>query len=185
MIRVSLADTTDQQERIKLLGSLVDSLTRCGRYLEAARGIDELDRLDPEMAYALQGRRCQLYLLAGELALFQAHSEELPPIARVPLADALVDLLPDEAQRHLEHVNEAWGDLVRVRLLAERRDERSLTKARELLEKCDADVVDEGPEWQSQRALAWASFLRATGESEKPLRFWARFWIRLVKSPSR
>ena len=71
MIRVSLASASTDAERIRLLGSLVDSLSRCGRYLEAAHAIDELKELDPEMAYALQGRRCQLYLLAGELAQFQ------------------------------------------------------------------------------------------------------------------
>ena len=78
----------------------------------------------------------------------------------VPLADALVDLLPHEAEKHLEHVNEPWGDLVRVRLWQSSEMNGVSLRSRGLLEKCDELIVDEGPEWQSQRALAWAAYLR-------------------------
>ncbi|MEE2787031.1 MAG: serine/threonine-protein kinase [Myxococcota bacterium] len=167
MIRVSLGDDPPLAMRKELLGSLIDSLSRCGRFLEAAQTIDELATIDEDLGYALQGRRCQLYLLAGQIQKFRAFADDLPPIARVPLADALLDFLPSDAEVYLAHVNDPWGDLVRARLLCERSDDRASAQIRNLLDGCDESVVDAGPQGQGQRALAWACYYRALGQSDQ------------------
>jgi len=97
MIQLAIDTTSSAESLSDLWANLVDSLARCGRHARAAVAIGELDKVDPGRAYSLRGRRCQFHLLAGQLADFERHAVDLPSVAHVPLADALIEFLPAKA----------------------------------------------------------------------------------------
>jgi tetratricopeptide (TPR) repeat protein len=173
MIQLAIDTTKAPDSLSDLWANLVDSLARCGRHARAAAAIGELDRVDPGRAYSLRGRRCQFHLLAGQLADFEKHAVDLPSVAHVPLADALIEFLPSKAAKFVKNSQEAWARLVQIQLMAQSNTDGAYREAERLLAWCKDHVVDQGPEWAGQFALAEVAYLGAVGRSSEAVdRLW-------------
>ena len=164
LLALALKTEHPQVSRADLISQLADSLTRAGRYLQAARALEALEQSSDTEAALWRGRKCQLYLMAGDVASFDAAATGLPEDARVPLADLLTPLDPGRAEIMLGDARGAAADLVRARLLAGRQSSRSIAEAGGLVRDALQTVNRTDPERRAAVAIAEAVVLRAQGD---------------------
>ncbi len=164
LLALALKTEHPNASRTDLLSQLADSLTRAGRYLQAARALEVLEKSSDSDASLWRGRKCQLYLMAGDVASFDTAATGLPESARVPLADLLTPLDPGRAEVMLGDGRGAAADLVRARLLAGRQSGRSIAEAGGLVRDALQTVKRTDPERRAAVAIAEAVVLRAQGD---------------------
>jgi len=164
LLALALKTEHPNASRTDLLAQLADSLTQAGRYLQAARALEALEQSGGEEAARWRARKCQLYLMAGDLASFDTSATGLPEGARVPLADLLTPLDPGRAQVTLGDASGALANLVRARLLAGRQATRSVAEAAGLVRDALQRIQRADPEKRAAVAIAEAVVLRAQGD---------------------
>jgi tetratricopeptide (TPR) repeat protein len=164
MVGLALRQSKTSDERARHTIQLADSLTRTGRFHEAAQVLASLDEIDAETAQRWRGRRCQLYLMAGDLSSFEASVGPLPVRAKVPLADLLAPYHPARAEGLLADAEDDWAELVKIRILTQYNDDRQIQAARRKLEECLAKGPEASPEWETAAALTEAETLCALGD---------------------
>lgn len=170
LLRLALSGDDAAGGRTDLHVQLADNLALAGRYLEAAEALERLGQEAPAEATRWRARRCQLYLMAGDVAGFAAGARDLPAGARVPLADLLAPLLPDRALALLGDAQDAGAKLVRARILAGENDAGCVQQAALLLEDVRAELPGIEPQRQGAFAVAQAVVLSALGEPARALR---------------
>ncbi|MCB9525989.1 MAG: protein kinase [Myxococcales bacterium] len=163
LLSLALSDAADQADQVKLLVLMADSLALAGRYLAAATALEDVARLSEEEGIRWRARRCQLYLMAGNLADFARAAQELPENARVPLADLLLPLDPAQSEAMLGEADTRTARLVRGRLLAGTHSRRAIREAERLVDSVEAYGIGEAPSRQVNFALARAAVCMAQG----------------------
>lgn len=148
---------------------LVEALSDCGRYEEAAEALQPLIA-DEEGAGRDRWitRQLELHLMAGNL---QAVAPRLDRIvdgkARVRLADLLLPLDPLRAEEMLGQADSPFALMVRARLLSGENRQRSVSRADRLLRKAQEGVEalagDEAHAYVAARALTEVAVRQAEG----------------------
>ena len=164
LLALALKAEHQNQTAADLLAQLADSLTQAGRYLQAARALEALERTGGADAGSWRARKCQLFLMAGDLASFDASASGIPEGARVALADLLTPLEPGRAETMLGDARGALADLVRARLLASKQSGRSIAEAGGLVRDALHQIQRADPEKRAGVAIAEAVVLRAQGD---------------------
>jgi tetratricopeptide (TPR) repeat protein len=165
LFALALDGTVEPHDRVRLLVLMADSLAQSGRYLVAATALEDVGGLDPAEGARWRARRCQLYLMAGNLADFARSADALPASARVPLADLLLPLDPARAEALLGDADTRTARLIRGRLLAGTHSRRAIAEARRLVDSVEAYGIKPEPSRQAAFAMARAGVHRAQGES--------------------
>ncbi len=148
-----------------LQADLAESLALSGSHLKAAQVLEVLGKNDPIEASRWTARRCQLYLMGGDLSAFIEHAKGLPSTARAPLADLLAPLSPRRAEQFLGESAGPRAQLIRARLLADQLKPEALDQAQALVESVDPAPLL--PIVKVNYALARAAVLRGKGEEVK------------------
>ncbi len=163
LLSLALSDARDHDDQVKLLVLMADSLALAGRYLAAATALEDVANLSPEEGLRWRARRCQLYLMAGNLADFARAAHDLPGNAQVPLADLLLPLDPGRAEQMLGESDTRTARLIRGRLLAGTHSRRALNEAQRLVDSVEAYGIGEADTRHVSFAIARGAVLRAQG----------------------
>lgn len=169
MLALALEGTLPEETRAALQIQLAESLALSGRYLKAAEVLDSLKYLSAEESHRWNARKCQLYLMAGELSAFTENVEALPQSSeRFHLADLLVPLEPRLAHKLLARSEDVQARLIRARLLADLADMERIDEARAILAAVDPATLSEAD--RRGHLLAGVQVDKACGDFEAATR---------------
>ncbi len=165
-LELLLGQERPPEERVELLVGLAEALALSGRYLQAAKTLEEVAPLSPEAGERWHVRKCHLYLMAGDLAAFARNAEVVPGPARVPLADLLAPLDPARAEILLGESDTVPGQLVRARIFSGKHSPRAIAEAGHLVRATAAEAGQAEPKRRAAHAVAQIAVLRARGDFE-------------------
>lgn len=144
--------------------NLIESLTRAGRYEEAAQAIDQLVQLAPDDPDAWRIRQCELFLMGGNLRMFGQRAQAVPlGSSRVRLADLLSPFDPFRADNLLGDADDDEGQLVRARLLADDNRSRSIARAARIVKQLAGRAASPDPVRRAALGITRAAIHRAEG----------------------